>query len=187
MKFLDLSLKQLTSYIKTFFLFVDDHPGNADETDSSKSQNHQQQQQLQPSQQQSTSSSQVQQQHPTPLASSSSTSTAPLNRPSQLHTQPNKQNIPAAVPSQNQQQHPTSHQHQPSISQQHQPAPPSNNIPQPLTLPPQDDHQSSHDMLNTNQSDATSHMNNPAGYVQTVPNTVAMAYVITNLIQLSFS
>ncbi|UJR25408.1 hypothetical protein I4U23_006755 [Adineta vaga] len=78
--------------------------------------------------------------------------TVPLSRPSHLHTQQMKQQPPP--PQQQQQQ-----QHLQSSSS-------SNNVPSPLALPNSDDHSSSHEPINSNQTDPNIHMANPPVYAQ---------------------
>ena len=85
----------------------------------------------------------------------------PLNRPSQLHTQPTK-------PQQQQQQ---------QQQQQHHSALSSNNVPPPLTLPTQEEHVSSHELMNLNPSDPALHGGNASGYPQQVSHATGIAYV----------
>ncbi|CAF1539476.1 unnamed protein product, partial [Adineta steineri] len=70
--------------------------------------------------------------------------TVPLNRPSHLHTQQIK--------------HPQQQQQQQQSS--------NNSVPPPLTLSNQDDHSSSHEPINSNQSDPILHIANTPVYTQ---------------------
>ncbi|CAF0809537.1 unnamed protein product [Rotaria sp. Silwood1] len=93
-------------------------------------------------------------------SSNNQLNTVPLNRPSQLHTQQIRQ--------QQQQQ-----QQQPISSS-------NNNVPPPLTLPTQDDHSSSHETINPNQSDQTMHITNAPVYTQHTTGTITPSNVKTN-------
>ncbi|CAF4853204.1 unnamed protein product, partial [Rotaria magnacalcarata] len=46
------------------------------------------------------------------------------------------------------------------------------NVPPPLTLPTPDDHSSSHDTINSNQSDPTIHVTNTSTYTQHTTGTM---------------
>ncbi|CAF2363792.1 unnamed protein product [Rotaria sp. Silwood2] len=89
-------------------------------------------------------------------SSNNQSSAVPLNRPSQLHTQQIRQQQQQQIPSSN------------------------NNIPPPLTLPTQEDHSSSHESVNPNQSDQTIHITNAPVYTQHTTGTITPGNVKTN-------
>lgn len=90
------------------------------------------------------SKQQQQQRNQPPNSSNNQSNTASAVRPSQLHTQPMKQQPQQQTPSSN------------TI------------VPPPLALPNQDDHSSSHEPINPNQSDPTIHISNAPVYAPLV-------------------
>ena len=56
----------------------------------------------------------------------------------------------------------------------------NNNVPPPLTLPTQDDHSSSHELMNPNHSDSTMHITNAPVYAQQVQHTAGTMYVFND-------